>query len=513
MQPQKQDNLNTLEALSDRLNFEDQAIAMILAAGHGKRIKSETPKMIHQIWGVPTVLRVANAARDGLGTKNQIIIVGIKAEEVAQACGRKKNRVFAYQAEQHGTGHAVRIGLEAVKAQNYDGTVYIFPGDVGLLNRKVVGEFRRAFLETPCDMMVLTSIFKGKPEENYYGRIIRVPAKDVEGLPSGEDEGKVIEIIEHKDILSKNENEPYVAKYNDRRYAFSRQELLETCEFNTGLFAFRSKPLVEHIYNLREDNVQGELYVTDLISIFNQNGLSVRAFATTDENAVLGFNVKSVLKQMEDIARNDAYEKLKDTITIVDKEDFFIADEVIEQILRKDAELGPLDIVVGKGAHIGPQVQLNRGVNIGSRAYLSGNVVLGENVKIQQDVHLSSYAHQTLKIGANTEIYYGNIVKGNLSIGENSRIESGVNMTGSDDNPTRIGNDVLIKGTSYVFGCVIEDEVWIERSVLKNQYIAKIIRKDGSVQPIRWIMPPQEGREAIRPIEQMDYDVRRLSRH
>lgn len=505
MQPQKQDILNTLEALSDQLNFENQAIAMILAAGHGKRIKSETPKMIHKIWGVPTVLRVANAARDGLNTNNQIIIVGIKAEEVAQACGREKNRVFAHQAEQHGTGHAVRIGLEAAKIQNYDGTIYIFPGDVGLLNRKVVSEFHRAFYENSCDMMVLTSLFNGNPEDNYYGRIIRVPAKDADGLPSGQDEGKVIEIIEHKDILSKNTNVPYVAKYNSRRYAFSRQKLLEIREFNTGLFAFRSQPLLEHIYNLREDNVQGELYVTDLISIFNKNILSVRAFATTDENAVLGFNVKSVLKQMEDIARNDAYEKLKDTITIFDKEDFFIADEVIEQILRRDSEQGPLDIVIGKGAHIGATVQLNKGVDIGSRAFLDGNVVLGENVKIQQDVHVSTYPDQTLKIGNGTEIFYGNIVKGNLIIGDNCHIESGVNMTGSDENPVRIGNNVLIKGTSYVFGCVIEDDVWIERSVLKNQYIEKTVRKDGSVQPVRWIMPPPEGLDSIRLVSQNDY--------
>ncbi|MFQ5632677.1 MAG: multidrug transporter, partial [bacterium] len=260
-----------------------------------------------------------------------------------------------------------------------------------------------------------------------------------------------------------------------------------------------------HIYNLKEDNVQSELYVTDLIAIFNETGLSVRAFATTDENAVLGFNVKSVLKQMEGIARSDAYEKLKDTITIIDKEDFFIADEVIEQILRKDAELGPLDIVVGKGAHIGSNVQLSRGVSIGSRAFLDGNVLLGDGVKIQQDVHISTYAHQTLKIGDNSEIYYGNIIKGNLTIGENSRIESGVNMTGSDENPTRIGANVLIKGTSYVFGCVIEDDLWIERSVLKNQYIEKTVRKDGAVQPIRWIMPQPEGLDSIRAISQDDY--------
>ena len=161
MKQTAQDILASLNELSDTLNYENDAIAMILAAGHGKRIKSETPKMIHKIWGVPTVLRVANAARDGLGTKNQILIVGIKAQEVARACGHTPNRVFAYQAEQQGTGHAVRIGLDTADVQDFNGTVYIFPGDVGLLNRQVVSDFREAFLNNPCEMMVLTSIFHG----------------------------------------------------------------------------------------------------------------------------------------------------------------------------------------------------------------------------------------------------------------------------------------------------------------------------------------------------------------
>lgn len=505
MEQVKQEIDDVLAQLSGTLNLEDGAIAMILAAGHGKRIKSEIPKMIHKIWGVPTVLRVANAAREGLDTDNQIIIVGIKATEVARACGPAPHRLFAYQDVQRGTGHAVRTGLQVLKSHRYDGTIFIFPGDVGLLNKTVVRDFKEAFEANPCDMMVLTSLYNGDPTENYYGRILRVPARDVSGRPSGSDEGKVIEILEHKDILSLNPNQPYVTEYNKRRYAFKRQELLEMREFNTGLFAFRAAPLIEHIEKLRENNVQGELYVTDLIAIFNHHGLLVRAFATTDENAVLGFNVKSVWKQMEAIARRDAYEKLKDIITILDKDDFFIADEAIEQILRKDVEEGPLDIVVGKGAYIGPHVELGHGVEIGSHAFIDGNVVLGNGVKIQQDVHISTYPNQKLVIGEGTEIYYGDIIKGNLRIGKNCRIESGVNMTGSDQHPTRIGNNVLIKGTSYVFGCIIEDDLCIERSVLKNQYVEKIVRKDGSVQPIRYIMPQPEGLDSIRPISRTDY--------
>ncbi|RMD96434.1 MAG: multidrug transporter [Calditrichaeota bacterium] len=490
-----------LKELSDQLDLNDKNVAIILAAGHGKRIKSEIPKMLHKVWGVPTVLRVANAARKGLGSDNQIIVVGIKAIEVARACNRDKNRIFVYQAEQRGTGHAVKIGLEAISDPNYDGTIYVFPGDVGLLNQQVVKEFSQAFRQEPCDMMVLTSIYRGEPEYNYYGRILRVPAKDIHGKPSGEDEGKVIEIKEHKDILTLDESTPYVVEYNGKQYSFSRQQLLEIREFNTGVYAFRARPLHDYIEVLREDNVQGELYITDLISIFNTHGLTVRATVTQDEHSVLGFNVKSVLKEMEIIARHAAYEKLKDIITIADRDDFFIADEVIEQILQMDEKEGPLDISIGKGVFIGPRVKLGKGVVIKTNAQLDGNIILGDHVIIHEGASISTYPHQTLRIGAHSEILKGDIIKGNMTIGENCRIESSVNMTGSDEYPTRIGNNVLIKGTSYIFGCIIEDDIWIEHSVLKCKYVERTVRKDGTIQPIRWVIPPPQGLDSVHSLQ------------
>jgi len=70
-------------------------------------------------------------------------------------------------------------------------------------------------------------------------------------------------------------------------------------------------------------------------------------------------------------------------------------------------------------------------------------------------------------------------------------------MTGSDEYPARIGNNVLIKGTSYVFGSIIEDNVWIEHSVLKNKHVRCIKNKAGMVQPIRYILPSPEGINAL----------------
>jgi len=490
-----------LNELSAALDYASPNVAMILAAGHGKRIKSEKSKMLHMIWGVPTVTRVANAAREGLETTNQVLVVGIKALDVASAVGKAPERAFVFQENQKGTGDAVRVGLRDLLQHNYSGAVYVFPGDMGLLNSRAIRDLRRDFESNACDMMVLTADYQGNPEENYYGRIIRVPEKDATGKPSSADHGKVIEIIEHRDLLALDANKPYRIKFNHRDYEFTKEELLNIREFNTGVYAFSCAPLAKYIETLQTNNVQGELYITDLIAIFNYNGLAVRASRTKDYATVLGFNNKSVLKEMEVIARERAYERLKDIVMIDDEDDFFIADEVIDQIIGLDIAHAPLDIAIGKGVHIGPNVHLSKGVVIKSRATLEGNIVLGENVVIHENVQLSTYPHQTLTIGRHSHIFQGDIVKGNLTIGENCQIESGVNMTGSDEFPTRIGNNVLIKGTSYIFGSIIEDDVWVERSVLKHKHVERIVRRDGTVQPVRWVLPLPEGLDSLHSLE------------
>jgi bifunctional UDP-N-acetylglucosamine pyrophosphorylase/glucosamine-1-phosphate N-acetyltransferase len=90
-----------------------------------------------------------------------------------------------------------------------------------------------------------------------------------------------------------------------------------------------------------------------------------------------------------------------------------------------------------------------------------------------------------------------NILKGNLQIGEGSRIESGVIMTGSDAHPTRIGRRVTIKGTSYIYGCQVDDDLLIEHSVLKCQRVEQIRRRNGSMQPVRYVLPQPEGLDSL----------------
>ena len=189
----------------------------------------------------------------------------------------------------------------------------------------------------------------------------------------------------------------------------------------------------------------------------------------------------------------DGYQKIRAELgkTIVGQ------GEVIEQILLMDKDIGPLDIVIGKGVHIGPEVQLNRRVNIGDRSHLHGNVVLSEDVHIGVGVELSSYQGQSLVLGDGVEILSRNIVKGNLRIGAKSRIESGVIMTGSDEHPMRVGERVTVKGISYLYGCQIDDDLLIEHSVIKCKRVEQVRRRDGIIQSVRYVLPQPEGLDSI----------------
>ena len=490
------DITNTANELSSEFNNKVNEFAIILAAGHGKRIKSNRSKMLHQIWGVPTFQRVYKACISAVKNINTVIVVGIKAIDVMNVLGKVKNNSFAYQAEQNGTGHAVQVALKNIKNVK-DGIVYVFPGDMGLIDKETVAKFRSDFKKSKSDMMVLTGIFEGNAEDNNYGRIIRVKETDAVGKSSGKDEGKVIRIMEHKDILALKENKPYVISYNGKKYSYTKAELINNNEFNSGVYAFKYKPLVKLINKISSNNAQNEIYITDLIEMFNRSGYSVSAISPEEQHVVMGFNNKSVLKEMEAIARKKVYERLKDIIEIDDPDDFFIHEKVVEDILKMDKKYNLLDINIGKGVHIGKDVKLNLNLTTLKNVFIDGNVVLGKNVEISPNVHLSCFPNQKLKIGDGVHILWNDIIKGNIVIGNNSRIESSVNLTGSDDFPLRIGKNVLIKGTSYIFGCTIEDNLFIEHSVLVKRKVKAIKNDEGEIQPVRYFVPESEGENSI----------------
>ncbi|MDA3859731.1 MAG: NTP transferase domain-containing protein [Melioribacteraceae bacterium] len=477
-------------------DYSIKETAIVLAAGHGKRIKSQTSKMLHKIWEKPTVERVADACKKGLENVNSIIVVGIKAADVMESISDNPNTIFAYQEEQNGTGHAVQVAVGKIE-KDYDGTVYILPGDMGLIDSETISDFKKSFTNSSANMMVLTGLYEGDSDKNAYGRIVRVKELDVKGNSSGEDFGKVIEIIEYKDILSLKEDENYSTTFHNKEYSFTRTELIENNEFNSGVYAVEYKYLKEMLNKIDSDNAQGEIYITDLILIFNSNGLTVRAVHPHEQHVLMGFNNKSVLLEMEHIARKQTYSLIKDIIEIEDPDDFFIHENVVEDIIALDKKGNPLDIKIGKGVYLGKGAKINFNLSLMKNVYVKGNVRFGENVSVWQSAHLSTFSDQVMTIGNNSEILWGDIIKGNIKIGNNSQIESSVNMTGSSEYPVIIGDNVTIKGTSYLFGSTVDDDVFIEHSILIKKNVDKVIMKNGEVKKIRFFLPPPEGIDSI----------------
>ncbi len=447
--------------------------------------------MLHEIWGKPSVLRVSEAARDGLSSGNQVIVVGKKALDVATTLGKIPQRVFIYQKEQRGTGHAVRTALQHQELKNISGTAFIIPGDMGLLTKETVKELNDQFLSAGCDMLVTTGHHQGSIEDNYYGRILK----------SKHSPDSIIEIKEHRDILAMTRDAEYSVTFRGEEERFTPDELLNIREFNVGIYAIKIEALKELIRHLESDNVQGELYVTDLIKIFNDNGLKVCSSRISNNDLALSFNVKSVLKKMDATFRAMIYEQLKDIVTIDDPDDFYIAEDTVERILQLDKEYSALDIHLGKGVHVGENVQLGRGNIIEKNAILRGNLVFGSSIRIGENVNISTHPDQTMVIGDACHIYRGNVIQGSVRMGKNVRIETGVRITGSTNDPVIIHDNVVIKGMTYVYGSVIEGDLLIEHSILKNRYVERVLKKDGTIQPVKYILPHPEGLDSISSLD------------
>jgi len=483
-----------LQTYSCTFDYNKNETAIILAAGHGKRIKSNTSKMLHKIWGVPTVERVYNACSKGLNDANIIVVTGIKAEEVIKTLGKRESVSYTYQAEQNGTGHAVQVAIDGIDFKKYEGTIFIFPGDMGLIDTETVSFFRDQFYKSNADMMVLTGKFEGTTESNYYGRIIR---EKYVGKRHEVDKGNVLEIIEYKDILNLDDNEYHIVLYRGKKNKYSKKELLEIREYNSGVFAFKAKLLAEQIKNIENKNVQKEIYLTDLIALFNRSGYKVSAVYPRNEYVVMGFNNKSVLKEMEEIARKNAYQKLKDIITIEDPSDFFIDENIIDDLIKMDETGNLLDIKIGKGVYIGKGVKLNYGANLQRNVFVKGNVHFGKCITIEANSVISCFYGQLINLGSDVNIGRGNIIKGNVTIDDKTNIETGARIIGNDEYHTLIGKNVTVKGNSYIFGSIIDNNIIIEHSVIIRKKISKPEDYKGDLYIIKFYIPEPVGKEGV----------------
>ncbi|TXS55536.1 bifunctional UDP-N-acetylglucosamine diphosphorylase/glucosamine-1-phosphate N-acetyltransferase GlmU [Streptomyces sp. t39] len=401
------------------------AAVVVLAAGEGTRMKSKTPKVLHEISGRSLVGHVVSAARE-LEPEHLVVVVGHAREQVeAHLADRYAGTRTAFQAEQNGTGHAVRMGLEELGGAP-DGTVIVVCGDTPLLT----GATLSALAATHgADGNAVTVLTAEVPDSTGYGRIVRDDAT-----------GAVTAIVEHKDA-------------SDEQRAIR--------EINSGVFAFDGALLGDALKKVRTDNSQGEEYLTDVLGILREAGHRVGASVAGDHREILGINNRVQLSEARRLLNQRLLEQaMLSGVTVVDPASVIVdvtvtfgPDAIVHpgtQLLGathvgEGAEVGPntrlQDTVVGAGARVDNTVayssEVGEGASVGPFAYLRPGTRLGAKGKIGTYVETKNAV-----IGEGTKVPHLSYV-GDATIGEYSNIGAAsvfVNYDGEKKHHTTIGS-------------------------------------------------------------------------
>ncbi len=229
----------------------DKRAAIVLAAGKGKRMKSDLPKVLHEINGRPMIKMVLDTLGD-LDFDRIVVVIGHEGEMVQEALGDYDVR-FAWQREQLGTGHAVRMTEEIMG--DFDGTTLVAAGDVPFLSAGSINRLLETHRSLNAAATCLSAVFD---DPTGYGRIVRDGDSDI-----------LKEIIEHKD---------------------ASEAVRAIREINSGTFCFDNKELFAALHQVGKDNAQGEYYLTDTIKIMHDKGLRVAVTAVDNPDEVLGVN-------------------------------------------------------------------------------------------------------------------------------------------------------------------------------------------------------------------------------
>jgi UDP-N-acetylglucosamine diphosphorylase/glucosamine-1-phosphate N-acetyltransferase len=249
----------------DRMNTVPTPLAaIIMAAGQGKRMKNpDMAKVMHPLAGTPLIEHVVRLARRS-GASRVIAIVGHQRESViAHLAAIDPGVEIAVQAEQLGTGHAVRQA-EALLA-DFDGNVLILSGDAPLTREATIASMLDRHATTGAAVTVLTALL---PDPTGYGRVIR-----------GED-GRILRIIEHKD-----------ASPDERTVR----------EINSGIYVFQARPLFAALARVTNDNVQGEYYLPDVFGLFAREGRRMEPCVVDSFDEIRGVNTLEQLQELEKI--------------------------------------------------------------------------------------------------------------------------------------------------------------------------------------------------------------------
>jgi bifunctional UDP-N-acetylglucosamine pyrophosphorylase/glucosamine-1-phosphate N-acetyltransferase len=435
------------------------AAAIVLAAGEGTRMKSATPKVLHEICG-RTMLGHVLAAVSGCAPERVAVVTGNRREAVeAHLASSAPDALAVFQRSQDGTGHAVRLALEALDAGGgpLNGTVVIVPGDTPLLSANSVRALAAHRDSTGAAGVILTATV---PNPTGYGRVIR------------DRWGRVKAIVEHADA---SEAERDIA------------------EINSSVYAFDAAKLRAALGEINSDNAQGEQYLPDVVRILVKAGDPVGAALIDDWHEVAGVNDRSQLAQATALMRDRlAARFMREGVTFLDPSSVWLdvgveiePDAVVlpntllfgKTCIESGARVGPnctlTDTVVRAGAvvrdatceraeigpeaNVGPYTYLRPGTRLMRGAKAGGfvemkNAVVGEESKVP---HLSYVGDATIgertNIGAATVfVNYDGVEKHQSVVGDDVRVGSDTMIVA----PVRIGD-----GAYTAAGSVVVDDV------------------------------------------------------
>jgi bifunctional UDP-N-acetylglucosamine pyrophosphorylase/glucosamine-1-phosphate N-acetyltransferase len=456
--------------------------AVVLAAGQGTRFRSDLAKVLHPIAGRSMVRWVLQALRP-LELDRVVVVVGHQHEQVtaeAQAVA-DLHVVTVHQAEQRGTGHAVRVAFDAGALDGVD-QVLVVPGDAPLIGGAPLAEM---FAAQPGHAAAMMSTIMDNPTG--YGRIIRDATS-----------GGVVAVIEERD-------------------ATPEQRLIN--EVNTSMYVFDAGLLAKELTRLRTDNDQGEEYLTDVVELLADAGVvAVRA----PERSVGGVNDREQLARAAAELRAAMLDTLmRDGVTVVDPAATYIdASCVVEPdavllpgtylegstSIASGAVIGPntrlTDTTVGAGAQVTFSVAVSAtigpGAQVGPFSYLRPQAQLEERskagafVEVKQSVigegskvpHLSYIGNTTIgknsNIGAATvTVNYDGRRKHQTTIGDRVRIGSDTMLIA----PVKVGDDAYTGAGSVITRDVPAGALAVERSeqrIIEGYAARRAARDDAS---------------------------------
>jgi len=422
-----------------------QRFVIILAAGKGTRMKSDLPKVLHEVGGKPMVELVLETSK-AAGVEKIVTVVGHGAQKVEAALAGRSE--FVLQAEQLGTGHAIQMAETQLGTEH--GMTLIGSGDAPLFT---VDTFNKLFAFHEQSGNAVTVLTAKAPNPTGYGRIIRDEADNV------------IRIVEQKD-------------------ATAAEAAVD--EINTGVYVFDNQLLFSSLKQVTNDNAQGEYYLPDTLEILRQAGHTVGAYVMADFDESMGVNDRVALARANQVLRNRVNEMhMRNGVTLIDPANTYID---VDVQIGQDTIIEPNVYLQGKTV-IGTNVLITSGSRLVDSIVADGAQVDAshfEEAEIRERATVGPFAHLRPAAYLDVEAHAGNFTEvkkaalgkrskmghlsylGDATVGEDVNIGAGtifVNYDGKNKWHSTVGDRAFIGSNSKIIGPVnIGDEAFVAAS-------------------------------------------------